>query len=167
VALESGDFFRVRAADGRTYFTRSGELQIDAQGYLTDEGGYRYLDNAGADMQVRSEGDAGSGVTIAANGDVTDERTGSSLNRTLGVFRVADRDALLPAGHGRLVDAKQQDVVAVPTTAIRQGNVEASNVETVSELVHMMVVQRSFEATATVLRHIGQLQSSFVNAVTR
>ena len=83
------------------------------------------------------------------------------------MFRVADRDALVPVGHGRFIDSAAQDVVAVPTTSIKQGHVEASNVETVSELVNMMVVQRRFEATSSVLRHIGQLQSSFISAVTR
>lgn len=167
VALESQDFFRVRAADGRTFFTRSGELQVDAQGYLCDAGGSRYLDSTGNDLQARTEGEGPSGVGIAPNGDLSDDRTGTSLGRALGVFRVADRDALVPAGHGHLVDSANQEVVAVPTTAIRQGNIEASNVETVSELVNMMIVQRTFEANSTVLRHIGQLQSTFINAVTR
>jgi flagellar basal body rod protein FlgG len=134
---------------------------------LVDEAGYRYLDGTGNDLQVRPDGDADTAITIAPSGDVSDGRTGASLGRTIGVFRVADRDALVPTGRGRFVDPRGQDVVAVPTNAIRQGNVEASNVETVSELVSMLVVQRTFEATSTVLRGVGQLQRSFIGAVNR
>jgi len=167
VAIESQDFFRVRAGDGRTFFTRSGELQVDAQGYLTDEGGYRYLDPAGNDLQVRVEGDSIPAFTITPAGEIVDAGSGQILGRTLGVFRVAKREALQPTGHGRFLDAAKQDVVAVPTDAVRQGNVEASNVETVNEMVDMLVVQRAFQATATMLRSVGQLQSSFVNTLAR
>jgi flagellar basal body rod protein FlgG len=165
VALQSSDFFRVRGADGRTFLTRNGELQVDAQGYLCDEDGLRYLDNTGGDLQVRAEGDAIRGFTVTQNGEVTDAGTGQALGRTLGVFRVPDRDALVPVGGGRFLDSAKQDLVAVPTNALRQGNIEASNVETVGEMVSMLVVQRSFQATTTILRSIGQLQSTFVNSI--
>ncbi|MEZ5966732.1 MAG: flagellar hook basal-body protein [Planctomycetota bacterium] len=167
VALESQDFFRVRDGEGNLFFTRSGELQVDAQGYLTDESGFHYLDNAGADLQVRAEGDSSTGFSVTPGGEIVDADTGVSTGRTLGVFRVGSREALQPAGRGRFVDTAKQDVVVVPTTAIRQGNVEASNVQTVSEMVNMLVVQRSFQATATILRNVGQLQSSFVSALAR
>lgn len=168
VALESqADFFRVRGTDGRTYLTRSGELQVDAQGFLADEAGYRYLDTADQEVQVRVEGDDSNGFTVTPAGELLDARSGLSLNRSIGVFRVADRDALLPVGKGRFLDQGKQDVVAVPTNAVKQGNVEASNVETVSEMVSMLVIQRSFQATSNILRSIGQLQSTFVNAMAR
>lgn len=167
VAIESQDFFRVRSQDGRTYLTRSGELQTDAEGYLTDEGGSRYLDATGSDLQVRAEGDAVQGFSVTPAGDLVDAGSGQPLGRALGVFRVADRDALLPVGNGRFVDTGKQDLVAVPTTSVRQGNVEASNVQTVNEMVNMLVVQRAFQATTTMLRSVGQLQSSFVNSLNR
>ncbi|HLU39467.1 MAG TPA: flagellar hook basal-body protein [Planctomycetota bacterium] len=167
VALESGDFFRVRGPDGRMYFTRSGELHTDAQGFLCDQSGYRYLDETGAEVQIRSEGDEAPGVLVAANGALSDARDGRSLQRSLGVFRVADRDALVPAGGGRFVDTRAQEPVVVPTTAVRQGSIEGSNVETVGELVQMLVVQRAFQATASVLRGFGELQSTFIRAVNR
>lgn len=167
IAIDSQDFFRVRGGDGRVFFTRSGELQVDAQGNLTDKSGYRYLDPTGSELQVRAEGDQVAGVTITPAGELLDAGSGQPLNRTLGVFRVANRDALTSVGHGRFVDDNKQDVVAVPTTAIRQGNLEASNVETVSEMVNMLVVQRSFQATSTILRSVGQLQSSFINSISR
>lgn len=167
VALDSQDFFRVRAADGATYFTRTGTLQIDAQGYLANSRGERYLDASGNELPVRASNPDLVAFTIGPNGSIVDSPTGAQLGLNLGVFRVEQRDALQAVAGGRFIDTSGQNVTAVPTNAVRQGSLEASNVDSVSEMVQMLVVQRAFQATSTMLRSVGQLQSSFVSAMAR
>lgn len=167
IALDSQDFFRVRGGDGATYFTRTGELHIDSQGYLTNAHGERYLDPAGNELPVRAANPDLVRYTIGPNGSLVDSPSGAPLGMNLGVFRVEKRESLLPLSGGRWVDTAGQDVTAVPTNAIRQGTIESSNVETVSEMVQMLVVQRSFQATSSMLRSVGQLQSSFISAMAR
>lgn len=167
VALDGPEFFRVRTQDGRTYLTRNGQLHVDSGGYLSTPAGYRYLDSLGREIQVRSEGGGTAHFSISPDGSLVDSDTGVSLGRGLGLFRVDAAESLLPAGTGLYVETTAEPAPAVPAASVRQGNLEASNVSSIDEMIGMLVVQRSFQATATALRTVSQLRSSFVNALDR
>jgi flagellar basal body rod protein FlgG len=167
VALESSDFFRVRAANGQVLFTRSGELHVDVDGFLTTGYGHRLLDPTDNEIQLRGDDGNVPPFIIAPNGALTNAETGESLGKSLGVFRVDRPDALTPHGDGCYADSLGQRAVAVPTSALRQGHLEASNVQSINELINMLVVQKTFQATATTLRAVNQLHATFAASLSR
>lgn len=171
VALASDDgardlFFRVRGARGETLYTRSGDLRIDVQNRLTTPGGLPYLDPAGQEIRVESLTD----LRIAPNGQIsdTDPESRQVVPRgQLGVWRVADLEALAPVGAGAFRDTRNQNPAPSAEPALRQGYLEGSNVNVVQEMVAMLAVERSYQGTARALTAVSRMQDSYVNAMNR
>jgi flagellar basal body rod protein FlgG len=157
VTLGEDEFFRVRASDGAIYYTRAGELTSDSQGRLMTPSGYRYVGQSQEDVVIGRERTVGD-VAISPNGMIVDAKDSSQVLGALGVFKLADRDALAPLGNGLYVDKKQQPVTAVPTDKVRQGFLELSNVDTLTELTAMIGVQRSFAATHGALTALNRMK---------
>jgi len=166
VALEEpGTFFRVRNRDGSNYFTRRGDLKIDAEGYLATANGARYLDNQDQEIQIGSVGE----LIIKTNGEINSADSGADSTITLGTLGVfSDQGLTLESvGAGLFRDPTNQLLTTNASATIRQGSLERSNVEVVTELVRMIEIQRSFQAVSRALTSIGRLGSSFTAALNR
>ena len=64
----------------------------------------------------------------------------------------------------------EYDSLQAPVQAnngVQQGYLEGSNVDSLQELVQMILVQRSFAATQRALTGVGQMQSSLINNMLR
>ena len=58
-------------------------------------------------------------------------------------------------------------VVTPGRGTVRQGYLEQSNVQTVDELISMINVQRTFQATQRALTTVGRIKQSFVSVMMR
>jgi flagellar basal-body rod protein FlgF len=164
-ALDDGLFFRVQGADGNGYFTRNGAMRIDSTGRLITADGLQFTDQGGQPLVLGSSEEAPAEVTIAPDGTITDGKTGRSWG-PLGVFRLPDPNALRPVGNGLF--AAPPDLRAVPAqTGVRHGYLEGSNVDSLQELVRMIIVERSFAATQRALTGVGRMQQNLVDNVLR
>lgn len=144
VALEGEGFLAVATPEGERY-TRDGRLGVDADGWLVDVAGRRVLGEAGP---IRLP--AGREVAIDADGTV---RAGEQVLGRLRRMRFARPDLLARGGDGLLVPTPasggpQPD----PETRVRQGWLEAANVDTARELVELMTAFRAVEAAQQVIR---------------
>lgn len=167
VSLGPDDLFRVRGQDGRTYYTRQGKLLVDATGRLLTPEGYAYLDPNGNEIVLSAAAGNLSDVAIQTNGTITSGSDGSQVLGQLGTFRLADRSGLQPVGHGIYLDQKNQQPLPAPGDSLQQGFLERSNVDSLSELVSMITVERSFEATQKTLTTIGRLKSAYIDSMNR
>ncbi|MGE3173679.1 MAG: flagellar hook-basal body protein [Planctomycetota bacterium] len=165
VALGQGTWLRVQDGQGRTYLTRDGSMQIDAQGRLVTRDGMRYLDQGGNTITLDGEGGAPADVAIAPNGQLSDPRTGQTWG-PLGVFEVADPRALMPQGGG-LYTVPDDVALKLQPEGVQQGFQEGSNVDSLQELVQMIIVQRSFSATQKALTGIGRMQDQLIQNINR
>ncbi len=165
VALAEGTWLRVQDPKGRTYLTRDGQMQFDNEGYLVTHGGLRYLDQTGSPLQLNAGGATPNQLDIAPNGQVSDPTNGQTWG-PLGIFKVPDQQALTPQGAGLFVDAKNQQLELAPG-GLQQGYRETSNVDTLQELVQMILVQRSFSATQRALTGVGRMQDALIQNVSR
>lgn len=144
VAVEGEGFLALDLGDGRTGYTRAGNLTLDAAGNLVNSDGFI--------VQPAVVVPAGStNVTIQNDGTVTATTpTGPAAVGRVGLVRFVN-----PAGLERIGDTTFTDAPgAGPGTAgfpgdpgfgtLRAGALEGSNVDLTSELVNLLVAQRAF-----------------------
>lgn len=147
LALDGPGFFALETQRGRSY-TRDGTFRLDDQGRLLSNDGFPVAWD-GAPGQLRATGEA---VTIDGSGAV---RQGEA---SIGRLRVVDfKNAQLleedAYGNWRAPGGQRE----LPATCIvHQGSIERSNVNAMDELVEMVMAQRRFENSTTVMRSIDQ-----------
>lgn len=134
IALTGEGWMTVDSASGRRY-TRDGQLQVDVNGQLLAGDGSTLLGSNGKPVTVDRNGGS---ISIAKDGTVTQE------GKEKGQLRIVALDpASLRKEGSNLVDGTEKGAA---TGTIRQGYLEASNVNTVSEMVELIEVMRAFEA---------------------
>jgi flagellar basal-body rod protein FlgF/flagellar basal-body rod protein FlgG len=142
VALEGPGYLTVKCADGSTAYTRGGNLSVSSIGQLITSAGDPVMGDNGP-IQV-----LGKPVSISTDGSL------SAGGAIFGHLKVAE----FPAGTdlnnvGSNYYKAPQGVTPTPstTTQVRQGAVEASNVNSVSGMVQLIEAQREVETMRRVL----------------
>ena len=158
VALEGPGFLSLETAQG-TRYTRDGSLTRDAEGYLTSLTGARVLGENGP-IQV-----GGSAVAIDADGTV---RAGDAAVDRLRVVEFGPDDVLERVGRNELAP-QQRDLQpqAAAATTVRQGFVEASNVDVTGTMATTLGLQRAYEANQRMIKSQDDLLSRAVTEIAR
>jgi flagellar basal-body rod protein FlgG len=160
MAIEGAGFFRVTKPDGNTAYTRAGDFLPDADGNLVTPDGY-YLepritipDNA---SQV-SIGTTGI-VSVIVDGQQSDVGQVSITN-----FR--NPSGLVSEGRNLFIETAgsgtpQEGTPGDPGFGSLRGAVlEKSNVESVFELVNLILAQRAFEMNTKTIRTTDEMLQS-------
>ncbi|HEV3500120.1 MAG TPA: flagellar basal-body rod protein FlgF [Bradyrhizobium sp.] len=160
VAIDGGGFLAVQTPAGERY-TRDGALQINNQGQLVTAGGNPVLGNSGPIVFQPTDHD----VSIAADGTVTVLEGINRIDSVRGKLRLVsfaqaqallkDGSNLYSAGAGT---AAQPDIAS----KVRQGFVEKSNVNSVTEMSRMIEVTRTYTQIATLLQQQSDLHKSAI-----
>lgn len=150
-ALTGNGFFAVEFTDrqGNTSvkYTRDGAFTVDAEGYLrTSEGNYvlnadgALNSQTGADNRVQV--DPNKKIEVATDGTIA--QNGEEV-ATLGVVNIENYDYINKYGDNlyTLIDGGQ---VVASDALVKQGCLEASNVNVVDEMVDMIEIARAYEA---------------------
>jgi flagellar basal body rod protein FlgG len=162
VSIDGPGFFRVQGDDGRAYYTRDGEMRLDQQGRLCTREGRRYLDANQAPITLTdSDGGSPGDIAISPGGMIADPRSGQNWG-PIGLFKAADRNSLQALGNGLYADTGRQQPQAAATSSLQQGFIEGSNIDSLQELVQMILVQRTFGATQKALTSVGQMQTNLI-----
>ena len=168
------------AASGNLFYTRSGELTIDKDGYLkTGDGAFVQGTAAGAEvggtlsaLQIPfNEGDeALTGLEITTSGLISATYGSSIIDRgTLALATFANQGALKNVGSARFAETTYS---GQPTFGIagqsgygtlQAGALEGSNVDITQEMTVMIRAQQQFSGSARVL----QANSDMVEKLTR
>ncbi len=153
LAIEGPGYFTVKLPSGATALTRDGAFQVDAQGRLTT--------SDGALVQPPVTLPAGvspSDVSIGPDGTVTGPG-GRALGK-LSLVTVASPDHLLAAGSSLFTaTATSGEPRPIAGTTIHQGALEGSNVDTATEMVHMIGAQRSYQLESSAIQDEDQMLS--------
>lgn len=134
LAIEGGAFFAVQTAAG-TLYTRNGNFQSSAQGQLTTAQGDLVLGEQGP-ISIPSG-------TVSVSPDGTLSANGAVFGK-LRLVEFALGAAMEPAGASYYA-APQSEVRSAASGAVRQGMLEASNVDPVFAVVNLISVQRHAE----------------------
>lgn len=160
VAISGAGFFAVQTAGGERY-TRDGNLQLNSTGQLVTDSGDAVLGNSGPIVFQPTDHD----ITISADGTVTvlegTART-DSIRGKLRVVSFADAQKLLKQGNN--LYAAGDGAAPQPDTksAVQQGYVEKSNVNSVVEMSRMIEINRTYSNIATMLSQEADLHKSAI-----
>lgn len=152
IAVEGEGFISL---EGNRY-TRRGDLRISSDGYIVNYQGLKVLGNNGA---VRLQGKGAIEIntkgTVLINGAVID---------TLRIMNFKNLDDLKKAGNDVFI-SEQPGIES--KGEVRQGHLEASNVEAVREMVQMLVTMREFEAYQKAIQAFDEAASKAANEMGR
>ncbi|MCA9087497.1 MAG: flagellar basal-body rod protein FlgG [Planctomycetaceae bacterium] len=170
IAIEGDGFLKVQMPNGQYRYTRAGSMRIDQSGQVVTADGYP-LEPA---ITV-PDGVALSQMKIGTDGTVTGILSGSPESvSTIGqmqIFRFLNPAGLSSEG-GNLYAATAASGSEVAGTAgnnglgiIRQGFLEGSNVQVVTELISLIAAQRAYEINSRAIRAGDEMLSTASDVV--
>lgn len=147
VGLNGDGFFAVSTPAGERW-TRSGSLQLSANGTLVDTSGNPVLGEGGA-IQFGPEE---TNITIAADGAIS---TSAGAKGSLRLVEFADAQSLIREGSNLFSGGTP---IAATNTRAMQGFLEQSNVSGVTGVAEMIRVTRAYESAATMAQKQDDLR---------
>ena len=167
--IEGDDsFFKVVQPDGQTVYTRDGSFTRDGNGNLVNADGYFM------DPPVQIPGDA-SLVQVTQDGRIMVTIAGQTQPAQMGQLELArfvNPAGLLALGHNNFqTTAASGDPIegtpgSVGFPSIQQGSLELSNVDVVTEMVNLIVAQRSYEINSKAVTTADQMMQTATTMVT-
>ena len=169
IAIEGNGFFQVeQPGASETLYTRAGNFGLNANNQLV-------LGSAQTGRLVQPAitiPEGATGVTINADGRVLVTLPDQTAQQEVGQLELAyfvNPDGLLKLGENlyKETDASGTAQLNTPGTAglgvLRQGFLEASNVEPVQELIDLITTQRSFELNSQAVQAGDQVLQLIAN----
>lgn len=135
LAIESEGFFVIRRGE-REVLTRAGAFQVSHDGVLVTPSGEAVLDDGGAPILIPPEALP---LVVAQDGTITGQ---DGPVARVAIVRPADGASVRAAGAAFLTDQAPEPLAEA---RVRQGALEGSNVEAVSEIARMIEVTRAYE----------------------
>ena len=169
-AIDGKGFFAVVNTNGETVYTRNGSfnwsLGNNGGVMLCSSEGFPVLDTYGTPIELDAEYST-SKITIDASGNVCypDELNNPQpIGYQSGLVQFSNPGGL-ERGSGstfKVTDASgealmEADNEALDKSTIRQGYVEASNVQVVDEMVNMIVAQRAYEMNSKAIQAADEM----------
>ncbi len=163
-AINGKGFFQVQGADGETYYTRNGSFRISmgTNGtMLTDSEGRPVLDTNGRTIVFDSSLDT-SKITVSTTGELCypdESNNAASMGITLGLVQFPNPAGLEKEGSGlyKVTDASGEPRMEsrdseLTKSELRQGYLEASNVQVADEMVDLIIAQRAYEMNSKAIQ---------------
>ena len=159
VAINGNGFFEVNLPDGTIGYTRDGSFQLDAQGRMVTSSGLPVANGITVPPNTIK-------VSISADGIVSATLPGNPAPQQLGNIAMSsfvNPAGLEPVGQNMYKEsaASGQPQQGQPGTNglgfIKQGFLEASNVNVVEELVTMIQTQRAYEMNSKAISTSDQM----------
>jgi len=161
VAIEGDGFFKISLPNGDTAYTRDGAFRLNANGTIVNVDGFPLspqitIPSNAKDISIGSDG------TIS----VTDSTNASSTQGQLTLVRFPNPSGLSNLGRN-LVAATASSGAALTAAPgangvglVRQGFLERSNVDVVTELVNLITAQRAYEINTRAIRTADDMLSN-------
>jgi len=154
VAIEGEGFFQFQLTDGTIAYSRAGNLKRTVEGNLTDQNGHLLYPPITVPSSAVS-------VTIASDGKVlTQDQVGGPTTEIGQIIlaKFANPSELRSMGQNLFLQtsASGEPTTGTPsydnTGALAQGSLEFSNVDVVSEMMRMVIVQRAFDIVSKMVQ---------------
>lgn len=155
IAINGKGWIAVQSTDGTEAYTRSGHLNVTANGQLITRDGLPVMGDNGPIAIPPAEK-----IEIGGDGTITIQGQGQSADALTTVERIKlvnPQETNLEKGNDGLF--RTRDKIPAPADAevqVLAGNLEASNVNAVEELVNMVNLQRQFEMQVKMMKTAEQ-----------
>lgn len=165
IQIEGSGFFQVLTPDGEVAYTRDGAFKKDPQGRIVDKNGNLLQPEITVPSNV-------AGIEVAPSGEVRVITGLSDAPQTIGNIEVTNfvnPAGLKAVGKNLFTQSPSsgQPVASRPglngTGYLAQGQLEASNVNIVDEMVNMITAQRAYETNSKVIQASDQMLQSVNN----
>ncbi len=167
LAIQGNGYFQVSLPSGDTAYSRAGSLQLSPTGEIVTADGLTIQPGITIPANALS-------VSINASGEVLVQIDGQVAPQNVGQLQLAS--FLNPAGLQALGDNLFRETAAsvtatlgVPGAAgfgqLLQGFLEASNVNTVTEITNLIAAQRAYEMNSRVISTADEMMNT-INQVT-
>ncbi|GAA4215298.1 flagellar basal-body rod protein FlgG [Sphingomonas endophytica] len=153
LALDGNGYFQVQMPGGQLGYTRAGNFSRSPEGLLITSQGYQVMPGITVPTNATQ-------ITIGTDGTVTATIPGQTEGQNLGQIQVAsfpNSAGLESNGDNFLLETASSGAanMGVPGEdgrgRVRQGTLEASNVNVVEELVDMIETQRAYEVNSKMI----------------
>ncbi len=159
LALDGDGYFQIEMPGGQTAYTRAGNFTRSAEGELVTVQGYKVMPG----ITVPEDATA---ITVAPDGTVSATTAAGGAPTELGQIQIAS--FANPAGLQAMSDNFLLETAASGAAQlgaageagrgnIRQGMLEASNVNVVEELVDMIECQRAYEINSKMISAVDEM----------
>lgn len=162
LALTGNGWFQVEGSDGATYYTRAGAFNTNAEGQLVNLDGLLVSPNITIPTNTIE-------VVVNNTGQVFARVSGQTALQDLGQLTLAtfaNDVGLTPLGDNLFAvsGASGEPTVGVPGDegfgTIRQGYLEASNVDPIKEITDLISAQRGYEMNSKVIQAADDMAST-------
>ncbi len=159
LAIEGQGFFKIQTDAGERY-TRDGRFTLASDGRLTTQAGAAVLGESGEIVVNPEEGP----VSISPDGVVS--QNGEAIGK-IGVFAFEDLSSLSKAGDNLLRNTSNIEPQVATAARVRQGMLEGSNVNAISQITRMIEVSRAYESMARTIEGSSELSRRSVERLGR
>lgn len=158
LALDGDGFFAVTTPEGTAY-TRQGNFRTAADGALVTMDGYPVQGATGGAIIIK-----GNRVEIDGTGNVTVDDVPSG---TISVVDFNKPYSLIKNGAALFVPSDPQAKAQPGRALVRQGYIEGSNVESITEMVQLIETNRYFEMCSKVIKGFDDIAARATNELGR
>jgi flagellar basal body rod protein FlgG len=158
VAIQGEGFFEVQMPDGSRAYTRSGEFQLRPDRTVMTGRGGKVLLNSGLPLQL-----------MAGQGEVVINQDGSVFQGTtqlgkLSIQNFENPAQLTPLSAGFFSAPEGVKPTPIAKPEILQGNLEASNLTSLHEMVDLVTISRAYEANQKIITSRDELLDKTLQA---
>ncbi|MCX7970338.1 MAG: flagellar basal-body rod protein FlgF [Negativicutes bacterium] len=172
VAIQGRGFFVLETPNGYRY-TRDGSFTVNTAGELVNQQGYRVLGDGGVPLVINAD-QPNVRVSIADDGTIYVHNNGveqaANIDVSPGRLWVVEFENVrqLEKEGGNLWRNTDDTVLPLPASGtVKQGVLEMSNVNVVSEMVNLIAANRSYEMSSKVITTEDSLLNKIINEVAR
>ncbi len=167
VMVDGRGFFQILTPDGNLAYTRDGSFQQNAEGQLVTASGY--VVQPGITIPPNSQS-----ITIGADGTVSVTQAGQATPSQVGNLQIVDfinAVGLQPIEENLFRETASSGTPQPGTPgqnglgSVRQGALEGSNVNVVTELIGMIETQRAYEMNSKAISTNDQMMQYLNNNV--
>jgi len=142
VSIHGSGYFTLDSPSGPRY-TRAGHFRLDENGMIVSGEGYPILQSNNQPIVIAPNE---AQISIASDGTVSTE------NGQIGQMKIvsfANEQDLKKTGDGTYITTATANTVARPY--LSQGMLEDSNVESISQMTHMLTILRNYQSVQNIL----------------
>ena len=154
-AINGDGFFVVADQDGNEYYTRNGNFQIDNEGFLITNYGYR-VQGEGGEIYLPN-----GSIRISPEGNITSD---DDLIDQLRIVMPEDPQEMAKMGNSRY---QFNPVEPEERGEVIQGFLEQSNVSPIESMIKLVALQRDFDSNQKMVQSFDEINKRSANDIGR
>lgn len=143
IAIDGSGFFKLTDGNGQVSYTRSGAMNVDVFGRITDKSGNLVEVTYAEGIDPLNTGLTNENLVIDKNGSVS-TKDGQWIGK-INLYDTVGSDLLIAKGDNKFVPVDDNVIMFQVQSDFYQGHLEMSNVDVGQEMSEMILAQRAYQ----------------------